>query len=142
MFILQVSCNCKSTCSTKRTGNSNRGCPCKGQNIECSSLCRCGTAAKPCKNKKSMQVSLVRSSFLSDKCTTTCTQQQPQGPDHPTEDEERTVENRRVKQFLDTLDEEILRKLCNRSLQRGIGSMEYIDTLLIMEDNNDDSEND
>lgn len=43
------------------------------------------------------------------------------------------------KDFIQTLDEPMVRKLCVRSLQRGIGSMDYIHGLLIMEDD-DDSE--
>lgn len=37
-----------------------------------------------------------------------------------------------------TLDEKTIKKLAIRSLRRGIGSMDYIDTLLIMEDDLDD----
>ena len=51
-FKLQVShCTCKSSCATMLKENSNRGCPCKAQNVECSVDCRCGTRNKPCKNK-------------------------------------------------------------------------------------------
>ena len=39
--------------STKRKGNSNRGCPCKGQNLLCGDNCNCGTREKPCKNRVS-----------------------------------------------------------------------------------------
>ena len=39
------------------------------------------------------------------------------------------------------MDESLVRKLAIRSLRRGIGSMDYIDTLLIMEDDLDDTEN-
>ncbi|CAB3985576.1 P2X purinoceptor 7-like [Paramuricea clavata] len=45
-------CKCKSSCSFKQKQNTNRGCPCKGSNIDCSAACKCGTRAKPCKNKK------------------------------------------------------------------------------------------
>ena len=31
-------------------------------------------------------------------------------------------------------------KLCTRALQRGIGSMEYVDALLLMEDSVEDSD--
>jgi hypothetical protein len=39
------------------------------------------------------------------------------------------------------LDESLVRELAIPSLRRGIGSMDYIDTLLIMEDYLDDTEN-
>ena len=38
------------------------------------------------------------------------------------------------------MDEGQVRKLAIRSLRRGIGSMDYIDTLLIMEDDLDEDE--
>lgn len=53
-FILQqncVFCACKSTCSTKQARNANRGCPCKTEGVMCSSLCKCGSESKPCRNK-------------------------------------------------------------------------------------------
>ena len=46
-------CSCKSSCSTKRKGNSNRGCPCKGQNLLCGDSCRCDAKDKLCKNRVS-----------------------------------------------------------------------------------------
>ena len=48
------------------------------------------------------------------------------------------------KDFIDTLDSETIKKLCIRSLRRGIGSLDYIDSLLIMEDdlNNNNNEDD
>ncbi|XP_068707627.1 uncharacterized protein [Montipora foliosa] len=55
-------------------------------------------------------------------------------PSRPTEEEERNRENERVKEFLKTLYAETVLKLCTRALQRGIGSMDYINTLLLMED--------
>ena len=39
-----------------------------------------------------------------------------------------------IQEFLQTLGEPMVRKLCVRSLQRGKGSMDYIHSLLIMED--------
>jgi len=42
-----------------------------------------------------------------------------------------------VKEFIQTLDEPMVRKLCIRSLRRGTGSMDYIHGLLIMEDDLD-----
>ena len=42
-----------------------------------------------------------------------------------------------LQDFIGTLDEGMVRKLAIRSLRRGIGSMDYIDTLLIMEDDLD-----
>ncbi|XP_078364989.1 uncharacterized protein LOC144649373 [Oculina patagonica] len=44
----------------------------------------------------------------------------------------------RNKEFIHTLDESMVRKLCIRSLRRGIGSMNYIHGLLIMEDDLED----
>ena len=55
-----------------------------------------------------------------------------------TEDEVREKEQKMVKDFIGMLDEEMGRKLAIRSLRRGIGSMDYIDTLLIMEDDLDE----
>lgn len=48
------------------------------------------------------------------------------------------------KDFINTLDSETIKKLCIRSLRRGIGSLDYIDPLLIMEDDldNDNNEDD
>ena len=43
-----------------------------------------------------------------------------------------------LQEFIDTLDSATVKKLCIRSLRRGIGSMDYIDSLLIMEDDLDD----
>ena len=42
--------------------------------------------------------------------------------------------------FIGTLDESLVRKLAIRSLRRGIGSMDYIESLLIMEDDLDEDE--
>ena len=39
--------------------------------------------------------------------------------------------------FIQTLDEPMVHKLCVRSLQCGLGSMDYIHSMLIMEDDND-----
>ena len=46
----ELSCRCKSTCSTK-SGRIRVGCPCKTANKKCTSQCSCGTRQKPCKNK-------------------------------------------------------------------------------------------
>ena len=45
-------------------------------------------------------------------------------------------------EFIDTLDSATVKKLCIRSLKRVIGSMDYIDSLLIMEDDLDDGNDD
>ena len=37
-------------------------------------------------------------------------------------------------EFISTLDEKMVRQLCVSALSRGVGSMEYVDSLLIMED--------
>ena len=47
-----------------------------------------------------------------------------------------------LQDFISTLDEAMVRKLAIRSLRRGIGSMDYIDTLLIMEDDLDENPED
>lgn len=49
-----------------------------------------------------------------------------------------------LQNFIDTLDSETIKKLCIRSLRKGIGSLKYIDSLLIMEDDldNDNNEDD
>ena len=44
-------------------------------------------------------------------------------------------------EFIQTLDEPIVRKLCTRSLRGGVGSMDYIHRLLIAEDDLDGDEN-
>ena len=44
-------------------------------------------------------------------------------------------------EFIQTLDEPMVRKLCIRSLRRGIGSMDYIHGLLTAEDDLDGDEN-
>ena len=41
--------------------------------------------------------------------------------------------------FINTLDNTTLKKLAIRSLRRGIGSMDYIQSLLIMEDDLDEN---
>ncbi len=46
-----------------------------------------------------------------------------------------------LQDFIGTLDEEV-RKLAIRGLRRGIGSMDYIETLLIMEDDLDENQDD
>ncbi|KAM7429947.1 hypothetical protein ABFA07_019245 [Porites harrisoni] len=43
----------------------------------------------------------------------------------------------RNKDCIQTLDEPMVHKLCVRSLQCGLGSMDYIHSLLIMDDDND-----
>ncbi|XP_074633673.1 uncharacterized protein LOC141892340 isoform X1 [Acropora palmata] len=104
-----ISCKCKSTCSTKRTANTNRGCPCKGAGRTCGSECSCGSTAKPCRNKPGgdtgrHQVSGNR-------------RPQPyQIEGRPSEEEERVRENNDVKEFIQTLDEPMVQKLCIRSL--------------------------
>ncbi|XP_078353858.1 uncharacterized protein LOC144638536 [Oculina patagonica] len=69
------------------------------------------------------------------------------------EEDERILENRRVKfssqkvdvglnatlinffwEFIATLDEQMVCQLCVRAMSRGVRSMEYVDSLLIMED--------
>ena len=51
-------CKCKSACTTKRKGNSSRGCPCKGRNVLCTDECKCGTSNKPCRNRVCMHIKL------------------------------------------------------------------------------------
>ncbi|XP_029182486.2 uncharacterized protein LOC114950455 isoform X2 [Acropora millepora] len=116
----ELSCRCKSTCSTK-SGRIRVGCPCKTANKKCTSQCSCGTRQKPCKNK------------VTD-------QPERREPDRASEAQERDLENQRVKEFILTLDEEMAKKLAIRALQRGVGSMEFIDMLLIMEDPNESSD--
>lgn len=45
-----------------------------------------------------------------------------------------------IQEFISTLDEKMVRQLCVRALSRGVGSMEYVDSLLIMEDDENDVE--
>ena len=45
-----------------------------------------------------------------------------------------------IQEFISTLDEKMVRQLCVRALSRGVGSMEYVDSLLIMEDGENDVE--
>jgi len=47
-----------------------------------------------------------------------------------------------LQEFINTLDSATVKKLCIRSLRRGIGSMDYIDSLLIMEDDQDNANDD
>ena len=47
-----------------------------------------------------------------------------------------------MQDFIGTLDEPLVRKLAIRSLRRGIGSMDYIDSLLIMKDDLDEDQED
>ena len=47
-----------------------------------------------------------------------------------------------LQEFINTLDSAMVKKLCIRSLRRGIGSMDYIDSLLIIEDDLDNSNDD
>ena len=42
--------------------------------------------------------------------------------------------------FIQTLDEELAKKLATRALQREVGSMDYIDMLLIQEDPEDEND--
>lgn len=45
-----------------------------------------------------------------------------------------------LQEFIDTLDSATVKKLCIRSRRRGIGSMDYIDSVLIMDDGDKDAE--
>ena len=45
-----------------------------------------------------------------------------------------------IQEFISTLDEKMVRQVCVRALSQGIGSMEYVDSLLIMEDDENDVE--
>ena len=45
-----------------------------------------------------------------------------------------------IQEFISTLDEKMVRQLCVRALSPGIGSMEYVDSLLIMEEDENDVE--
>ena len=45
-----------------------------------------------------------------------------------------------IQEFISTLDEKMVRQLCVSALSRGVGSMEYVDSLLIMEDDENDVE--
>ena len=45
-----------------------------------------------------------------------------------------------IQEFIETLDADTIKKLCIRSLQQGVGSMGFVDSLLIMEDDNTDDE--
>ena len=49
-----------------------------------------------------------------------------------------------LQDFINALDSETIKKLCIRSLKREIGSLDYIDSLFIMEDDldNDNNEDD
>ena len=40
------------------------------------------------------------------------------------------------------MDDNVVRQLCVRALSRGVGSMEYVDSLLIIEDDDDDDDDD
>ncbi|CAH3142665.1 unnamed protein product, partial [Porites lobata] len=112
------SCQCTSTCSTK-AGRKRTGCPCKTAGRFCGEACSC-SRRKPCKNRESARP--------------------PGQPDNGlTEELERDMENRRVKEFIQTLDEELAKKVATRALQRGVGSMDYIDMLLIQEDPEDEN---
>ena len=46
-----------------------------------------------------------------------------------------------LQDFINTLDSLTVKKLCVRSLRWGIGSLDYIDSLLIMENNDKDNDN-
>ncbi|CAB3989773.1 P2X purinoceptor 7-like, partial [Paramuricea clavata] len=58
------------------------------------------------------------------------------------EDTQREKEHENVKKLISTLDANTVKKLAIRSLRRGIGSMDYIDTLMIMEDDLDEDDQD
>ncbi|XP_028416756.1 uncharacterized protein LOC114540966 [Dendronephthya gigantea] len=137
-------CDCKSSCSTKRKGN--RGCPCKGNNSLCSSECKCGTSAKPCKNREIVENPDRERDDRSRPAARTRAKSSggAQGfrlSHNPMESEEsqREKEHKDVKDFIDTLDESLVRKLAIRGLRRGIGSMDYIHSLLLMEDDLDEA---
>ncbi|XP_068742930.1 uncharacterized protein [Montipora capricornis] len=104
----RVRCTCKSTCSTKRTRSGNRGCPCKTEGVICGPHCKCGSEAKPCRNKQQ------------NEGTRPQPRRQPSNyrveRDRPSEEAERIKENRDVKDFINTLDDPMVRKLCVRSL--------------------------
>ncbi|CAH3046566.1 unnamed protein product, partial [Porites lobata] len=105
------SCQCTSTCSAK-AGRKRTGCPCKTAGRFCGEACWF-SRRKPCKNREVGK----------------------QGSE-----QERDMENRRVKEFIQTLDEDLAKKLATRALQRGVGSMDYIDMLLIQEDPEDEND--
>ncbi|CAB4002905.1 Hypothetical predicted protein [Paramuricea clavata] len=132
-------CCCKSSCSTKRKENSSRGCPCKGKNLQCSVDCKCGTRNKPCKNKGDTEENRVRerSAIRSRDGFRGLSQSNV----NETEDQQREKEHNDVKTLIYSLDDTTVRKLAIRSLRRGIGSMDYIDTLLIAEDDLDTNDN-
>ncbi|KAJ7391461.1 hypothetical protein OS493_018508 [Desmophyllum pertusum] len=65
---------------------------------------------------------------------------EPTELDRVSEEQVRDLENQRVKDFILTLDEEMAKKLAIRALQRGVGSMDFVDMLLIMEDPDESSE--
>ena len=46
-----------------------------------------------------------------------------------------------LQDFINTLDSMTIKKLCIRSLRWGIGSLDYIDSLLIVENNDKDNDN-
>ncbi|XP_078357408.1 uncharacterized protein LOC144642315 [Oculina patagonica] len=90
----------------------------------------CRTWRKPCKNKAESA------------------HQQTAAPNVPqamneeqliSEEEEARLENQRVAEFINTLDEEMAKKLAIRALQKGVGSMDFVDSLPIMETEDDDS---
>lgn len=45
-----------------------------------------------------------------------------------------------IHEFIETLDADTIKKICMRSLQRGVGSMDFVDSLLIMEDDKTNDE--
>ena len=47
-----------------------------------------------------------------------------------------------LQEFINTLDSATIKKLCIRSLRRGVGSIDYVDSLLIMEDDLDNANDD
>ncbi|XP_068683280.1 uncharacterized protein [Montipora foliosa] len=105
-----------------RTGKKRQGCPCRTDGKFCTASCKCGSTRKPCKNKDestSQQTALQ---------TADATRQ-----NQLSEEEEAKLENQRVAEFIDTLDEQTVKALAIKALQRGVGSMEYVDSLLLME---------
>lgn len=101
----------------------------------CSNNCKCGTRDKPCRNRELQDNTSqpaqrrVRPRLDGFRLSS--------GGAVQSEEQQRIKENNDVKDFIATLDEGMVRKLAVRSLRRGVGSMDYIHTLLIMEDDLD-----
>ncbi|XP_028413791.1 uncharacterized protein LOC114536636 isoform X2 [Dendronephthya gigantea] len=104
--------------------------------MDCSVACKCGTRAKPCKNKKAAANYEGESRGKPTNSKVRRMNQQGFRLTHEpreTEEIQREKENKDVKDFVATLDEDMVRKLAIRSLRRGIGSMDiFIHCLLWM----------